>query len=380
MVAVDGTNRWYFTIYGPNRADQTEPRYGLTDEMGKLSLTAVVNVYKNSDILLALPNMTDELVDCLMDYCDADANTSRNGAEQDYYDGLDVPYQIANSIPATLEELMLVKGFSGSIIFGEDYNLNGILDASENDGDRLFPPDNSDGVLDRGLRGVLTPMSIDMDRDSNGKRRININQTTKGLADAGLSAKTIEFIEIYRADGGTFSHPAELLNMKYKVQKDHGNAKAGDMIDSGVDERVLPIVCDRLTAVAGRVGLGRININTASAEVLAALPALDEAAARAIVSTRTGLPAETKATIAWLYTHGALDEDRFKAVAPMLVPRSELYSLQVIGFGVPCERFCVFEAVISLLGGYPRVVYLREITRLGLPIELDVESLEIKTE
>jgi len=46
-------------------------------------------------------------------------------------------------------------------IRGEDANQNGRLDENENDGAKTFPPDDADGVLDRGLAGALDDGGLD---------------------------------------------------------------------------------------------------------------------------------------------------------------------------------------------------------------------------
>jgi hypothetical protein len=119
-----------------------------------------------------------------------------------------------------------------------------------------------------------------------------------------------------------------------------------------------------------------VNINTARAEVLATVPGLDANLAQEIVDVRGGLDAETKATVAWLYTQNLLDADEFKAVAPHVTARGFQFSVQCVGFGVPCGRYRVLEAVLDLAGPVPRIAYLRDITRLGMPFALDPELVE----
>ena len=64
---------------------------------------------------------------------------------------------------------MMVRGMTGPILFGEDWNRNGILDANENDGDTSFPPDNGDGQLDRGLYPFLTVWSSESNSSNTNK-------------------------------------------------------------------------------------------------------------------------------------------------------------------------------------------------------------------
>jgi DNA uptake protein ComE-like DNA-binding protein len=378
MVADDGANRWYFTIYGDPADPQLGiPRYGLTDEAGKININVAP-----PETLRNLPNMTSELVDCLMDYRDSDSDTRPEGAEQDYYDHLDSPYVIRNGPLGTLEELLMVKGFNARIIYGEDANVNGLLDPNEDDGDDSFPPDARDGHLDRGLRGAATVLTSEPNRNTAGKARININADTPPSRIPGLSDQTLRFILLYRSEGNTFKHPSELLEMKYKLKQDHKEipgAKAGLEIDSAVKGEQLAAVLDELTTQAvdkAKPVVGLVNVNTAPADVLAVLPGMDPNLAQQIVDARRDLDTETKASLAWLYTQNLLDAAAFKLVAPYLTTRSFQYSLRCVGFGVPCGRYRVLEAVVDMGGGSPRVIYLRDMSRLGMPFALNVETMD----
>src|SRR6185503_18301260 len=93
------------------------------------------------------------------------------GAKDEYYLSLNPPYRAKGAPFATVEELLLVKGFTGWIVFGEDYNRNGLLDPSENDGDATFPPDNSDGALFPGVAPFLTLWSRENNQSSDGRTR-----------------------------------------------------------------------------------------------------------------------------------------------------------------------------------------------------------------
>lgn len=60
-----------------------------------------------------------ELIDSFNDWTDKDDNPRMDGAEsEDYYETLDIPYRADNDILDTVEELLLVKGFTKTILFG----------------------------------------------------------------------------------------------------------------------------------------------------------------------------------------------------------------------------------------------------------------------
>ena len=120
-------------------------------------------------------------------------------------------------------------------------------------------------------------------------------------------------------------------------------------------------------------------MNTASAAVLQTIPGLDESVAQSIVTTRKGLRAEQRKTPAWLYEEGILDADKFKQVAPLLTTRSRQFSFQVVGYGLPSGRYRVLEVIIDVAGSEPAVTYLRDITRLGAPFNVQPEPNESLT-
>jgi hypothetical protein len=416
-VVDDGANRWYFTLFAPDEADPDESRNGPID------LSSRINVNTASrEVLAQLPGMDEPLLDALIDYRDADDEPLPGGAEQTYYDALPRAFLIRNApMIQTVEELLLIKGFSAPIVYGEDVNFNGVLDAGEDDREETVPPaDNGDGVLDRGLMGWLTARSLEHDVDSRGRPRLNLNAppgtidvqwrrrrngqwaiqrvTSSGgelsrLRRAGLARRTIDFILLYRQAGKRFGHPADLLGMteRFKLtppwdprerrERQRRDRPLWVMIemDSGVTRGNLDRVLDRLTyrpVSKGKPLRGLVNVNTARSEVLAALEGMDDRLAGSIVGVRGTLDPEAKKSIAWLVRQDVLPIDVFKRLAPQVTTRCRQFRVRSVGFGRPCGHFRVLDAVVDLAWGSPRVVYLRDVTRLGMPVALDAELEE----
>ena len=396
LVCEDGVNQWYFTVYAPS-GDGKTLRSGLEDEAGKINLNTCTEPMLRA--LLASRKLSDvdpdELADCLLDWRDRDSNARPRGAEQDYYNSLLNPYMVKNGPLGTMEELLLVKGFSARVVYGEDANLNGLLDPNEDDGDKAFPPDDSDGQIDRGLLGIATVCTHEPNVDGDGKERVFLNGTPADLQkldSTGLKKEIVDFIRTCRTDGVMFKHPSELLGMTHSSTSGNSTGgapaprprppngpRASGTITSPVTAEDLPLVLDRLTVIPGGVkgqAFGLVNVNTAPEEVLRLLPGMDESLAKSIVQAREGLEADKKATIAWLYGENLVPADKFKVMAPALTARSFQYHLRVVGFGVPCGRYRVIEAIIDTAGGSPRIAYLRDLTRLGPPAAMDVQQQE----
>jgi len=368
LVADDGVDRWYFTVFAPADPDAHDPiRYGLTDEASRAHLNKLAETN-----LLQLPGMTPALAQAILDFVDADWTARPDGAEQPFYDQLPTPYAIPNGPLQALEELLLVRGMTPALFFGEDANQNFQLDPNEDDGDARFPPDNRDGRLDLGLRQYLTVWSYEYEDDDSGAPRIDLNDPTAPLPEA-LAEPVARYILALRTNKVTVAHPAELLEAVTQVKDPSGKILE---LASGVGRDQLPMVLDLLTARTEYCVEGLINVNTAPVPVLATVPGLDVALAEAIVSARRGLPPERRRSIAWLYQEGVMDAATFKRLAPYLTARSFQFTARVVGYGLPSGRYRVLEALIDRAEGRPVVVSLRDLTRLGLPLKLS-STLEV---
>jgi len=356
LVADDGANRWYFTIYAPSAIDEKNVRYGLIDESGKLVLTADG---ASQQRIALLPGMTQPLLDALMDYCDPDSTTRTDGAEQDYYDQLPKPYLIPNGPLWSVEELLMVKGFTGREVYGEDANFNGLLEPNEDDGNEVFPPDDADGRLNPGLVAYLTVTRFSTGRETTpeGLPRLNINSASSDdLSALGLSQQTIDGIVGSARNRPRFTHPADILRAM-----------------PGISNEDLRLVMAYLSA-GGRARPGLVNVHTAPVAVLATLLGGDSALAQQVVDARTQLDALDRTSTAWLYAKRILTAEQYVAIAPALTPRGYQYRLRCVGFGLPSGRFRVLEAVIDPHGPQ-KIAYLRDITRAGVPFSLD-EAVE----
>ncbi len=373
----EGGEEWYFTVFSENLADPSSPRYGPADESARLHLNTATE-----QMLLRLPGMTEPLVQCLLDYRDRDTDPRPQGLEQDQLGA--GAHLVKNAPLYTPEELLLVKGFTGQVVFGEDANLNAALEPNEDDGEETFPPDNRDGQLDLGLRPLVTTFSYDPDLDSQGNPRIDINRTgeeelKQRLEEAGIGQATADFIIQARKARVRFTDPSQLLEMELEVPDPKRKGRKV-RISSGVGRDNLAAVMDKLTCAGGssrgrQMLPARINVNAAPLAVVRTLPDISDATSQWIVDTRAQLDADARATTAWLYTApGGVSAEFFKKIAPLLTPRGYQFRVRSFGYNMTHGTFCVLEAVIDLGSGRPEIIYLRDLTRLGPP--MPVTTLE----
>ena len=69
-----------------------------------------------------------ELIESFLDWTDKDDNDRVDGAESDYYEDLEPPYRAKNGPLDTVGELLLVKGFTPTILSGGTTNLGSRAD------------------------------------------------------------------------------------------------------------------------------------------------------------------------------------------------------------------------------------------------------------
>jgi len=175
-------------------------RNGVVDESGKFNINALMKLDPSGtilyNVLMLLPNMTDEIANSIIDWIDADDTPRPNGAESDYYSSLSPPYQAKNGPLDSIEELLFVKGVTPQLLYGNDLNRDGIFEPEEDDGSGAFNP---------GWAGYLTIYSREQNVDSTGAPRIFVNGSDlQGLYNqlsTTLSQDLATYIVAYRMYG-----------------------------------------------------------------------------------------------------------------------------------------------------------------------------------
>jgi len=106
-------------------------RVRIIDEAGKISLNAMTDgsgiILKNLLIHQGIaPDNADIIVDSILDWKDGDDLHRLNGAEDEYYLSLPNPYKTRNKGFETLDELILVRGITPQILYGNG-KVRGII-------------------------------------------------------------------------------------------------------------------------------------------------------------------------------------------------------------------------------------------------------------
>ena len=168
-LVMEGTEAWRTdgTIYSAQIGDGYYT-IAITDESGKVDINTVSDVVlKNLLINWGIQEEdVDIIADSIMDWKDPDDLHRLHGAESDYYMSLPNPYKAKDANFDSLEELLLVKGLTSEILYGNNEK-----------------------------RGIINFLTI-----NSGTNRININAAPKEvlIAIPGMTPEFADMIIDYR--------------------------------------------------------------------------------------------------------------------------------------------------------------------------------------
>ncbi len=336
----------YFWLIGRDVNDEytdTTPVYGLVDENAKINLnTATV------EMLEALPHMTREFAAAIIDWRDEDSEVTENGAEDRAYSSRTVGYQVKNAPFESIYELKWVRGADEELLFGEDVNLNGVLDRNENDGNVSYPPDNRNGKLDRGILDYVTVFSREPGISEEDSSRVNIN----GDEEEALS----ELLQ------NTFSEDRVREIEQQVDQEDDYESLLEFYIRSGMTAEEFEPIESSLTTTDDEYVYGLINVNTACKDVLMCLPGIDETKAQALISHRTGNQ-ETSHTMTWVAE--VLEEEEALEIGPYITGRSYQFMLDIAATNLQFEGYRRSQVILDISEEEAHVIYRRDMTGSG---------------
>lgn len=301
--------------------------------IGPEDASAKININRatKNQLLAIEPFMTEDIADAILDWIDADDDINPLGAEIGYYQGMTYPYAPRNGPMRSIAELELVAGVDARDVRGEDWNLNGVLDPNEDDGDASWPPDNADGVLDRGWSGVLTASSVEGTLAPSGQAMLDLasaqeNDLIDRIKVDNAQAKVI--IDYIAANPGATMRDFILRDLNQLAQ-----VAASASGQRGRPARVTPLSDAQLGALleetlvgstaAGKTP-GKLNINTCEATTLEYITEISADVSDAIISERSSRP-QGFTTIADLLSVPGMSRQTFANVYQYLTTRSNVY-------------------------------------------------------
>jgi hypothetical protein len=339
----------YFWILRPqyDENDGSLPVFGLAEEAGKLDINAA-----SYDQLMRLPGMTEEIGSAIMDWKDEDENVERLGPESEYYLSLPEPYYAKNANFETIEELLLVRGVTRTLLYGDGT----APPLGQTAGMRTMRTTGlmTDPALARGWFDLLTVRSREPNNTPSGESRIELNNVDRGTRRTQLQNRLRDRLGQQRA--------AQVMGA---LRTDDFPTVLEFARQVKLTPQELDLVADDLRG-EGENLRGRININTAPRDVLLTVAGLDVNDIDKLIARR-GNGTEA-GSLGWvLETLG----DRVSALRG-ITARSYQYTADILAVSGNGRAFKRCRIVVDTRSGSPEIVYRRDLTERGWPMDTQI--------
>lgn len=260
--------------------------------------------------------LTVEQIDSLLDWRETGTTPRTDGAKDDYYNALPNPYNAGLRRLDTVDEVMLIKGFDSNTLL------------------QTPTASTTSGVTPRPLYAWSTVDSFSPSSNSGGQQPGNINTVQANqLTQAGVPANVAAAIIARRgAVGGQFTTLGQALQVP------------------GMNIQIAGTIVDNFM-IGGQPRVeGKINVNTASEDVLMTVNGMTSDVAQSITSRQdAGMQNLSEVLQVPGFTLELAQQtiDRFTTTSEIFIVRVE---------GQSGSARVPLEAVISLNGGQPRIV------------------------
>jgi len=145
-------------------------------------------------------------ISSILDWIDPDDRTHVQGAESDFYEGLNPPYVAKNGPIDDLSELLLIKGVTPEIYWGIS-SSNHPLAAFQAKQNRVGFNVNQPPAFTAGLADLFTPIS-------SGRININTASIEELTQLPNIGKSKAQAIVQYRTQNGPFKSAKDLLKVK----------------------------------------------------------------------------------------------------------------------------------------------------------------------
>ncbi|UCC69411.1 MAG: general secretion pathway protein GspK [Armatimonadota bacterium] len=254
--------------------------------------------------LAVLTQLTDdpEVAAAILDWRDSGNFPEAGGAEQEYYAALPQPYLPRNGPLQTLGELLLVRGVTPNLFFGDEQSP--------------------------GLADLLTVESVSLNTGATGERRIGVNEFrnwSESKFRQSVMSKLGEVLTMYEAES-IWSGYAALVAAGTEYTSLGQLATA-----AGLSYETIARAADLLTVESDLWVHGKVNVNTAPPEVLAALPGSSREVAEALVAQREERPFVSRSEVAELLLTQAGGPEVLLHMIDHLTTKSSSFIIESMG-------------------------------------------------
>ena len=325
----------------------TGPYFGLIDEASKLNLNTVT-----TNALSYLPNMSVDFAQAILDWC------STNESDTDTFDYSTLGYFAKGAPFESVDELRLVYGANMNLLVGDDLNLNGVLDGNEK---------NSSGtsLMNYGLFEYTTVWTREPTVHADGSSPTNVS-----------TASASQMYSLLQGAGINTTYVASLTNAEPYTNM---LAFAAECYTLGINMADFRKIYDIITTVNVTNTpyiYGRVNINTASGDVLMALfeslPQIngDENTASGAVQTLLSYRNQNSAnldTVMWVVDALGTSSPIITALesGDYITTRSYQFTADIAAVGAYGRGYRRVRFVFDTTTGSPIIIYRQDLSGLG---------------
>lgn len=354
-VPIGDSHFWIIGRDPSEPATPSDPYFGLIDESSKLNLNTV-----GTNTLYNLPNMSADLTEAIVDW----RSTNGGGLYSMDYNGLG--YEDKNAPFETVDELRLVYGATMDLLVGDDLNDNGVLDSNETNTTGQFQP----GLLDYFTVYTREPNFTVV----NGDNVLFTNVNTASQQDlqtlfqnAGVNSSYARSIYNYTHPGTTTRTFNGILDFCVYCKNNLG-------MSSDDFAKIYPNV----TTSTSTYIRGRVNIDTASTTVLAALfegvgynsgvdQSTAESAAQTILSYRQQNQSDLNDSVAWIVDALGSTSPVIRALrgGDYITARTYQFTADIAAIGPYGRGYRRVKFIFDTSDGTPKIIYRQDLSRLG---------------
>ncbi len=321
----------------------TRPYFSLIDEGSKLNLNQA-----NTNALAYLPNMSLDFANAIVNW----RSTNGSGAALTYSQ---LGYQSKQAPFESVDEVRLVYGATVDLLAGDDINRNGVLDPNESS-------TGGNGTVTPGLFEYVTVYSREPNFHADGTALTNAVSNTNGLH--ALLQSTL----------GTARAGQIWNNVGYgATNRSNPNNLTDFYVQSRMTSGELGQIINGITFSTTAYTRGRVNINTASGAVLAALfmgigvdQGTASGAAQQLVTYREQNP-NNLASIGWLVDSLGTNNAVVGALrrGDYITTRSFQFTADIAATGPFGRGYRRVKFIFDVSEGTPKVIYRQDLGRLG---------------
>jgi general secretion pathway protein K len=239
------------------------------------------------------------------------------GGEDGYYASLPQPYLPRHGPLHTLGELLLVRGVTPDVFFGDDTSP--------------------------GLADLVTVESTSMNTDASGNRRTGLNEF-RNWSEEKFRQSIME-----KLAGVVTMYEVGEIYRGYKELVDAGTeyTSLGQLATAaGLDYETIARLVDLLDADSGLWVQGKVNVNTAPPAVLAALPGGSAGLAEAIAAWRMERPFVSRSEVADFLLGQGGGPDVMLQMIDHITTKSSSFVIESMGWTETGHSFRTVRALV----------------------------------